>query len=239
MQETKRSFSFSFITLTYAPEHVPVTLKKFMTLDKTHVQKFMKRLRKRTDKRVTLKYYACGEYGSQFMRPHYHLILFNSNYEHVQDAWQLGSVYFGSVTSASIGYCLKYLNKQKKVPQHSNDDRLPEFQLVSKGLGANYLTPEMVEWHKNDINNRMYLTIDQGKKVSMPRYYKDKIYTPEERDLYVSYNHELQQQRMLTMELELLEKYNGDPYAVQAAREQVILDGYRKMYSKAEQGRFI
>lgn len=39
----------------------------------------------------------------------------------------------------------------------------------------------MVQWHKNDLLNRMYLTVADGKKVSMPRYYKDKIYNREER----------------------------------------------------------
>ena len=36
-------------------------------------------------------------------------------------------------------------------------------------------------WHKEDLLNRVYVNVDGNKKASMPRYYKDKIYTPEER----------------------------------------------------------
>jgi hypothetical protein len=35
----------------------------------------------------------------------------------------------------------------------------------------------MVDWHKSDLENRMYLTLEGGKKIAMPRYFKDKIYT--------------------------------------------------------------
>lgn len=40
----------------------------------------------------------------------------------------------------------------------------------------------MIKWHKDDLDNRMYMVIEGGKKISMPRYYKDKIYTEEERE---------------------------------------------------------
>lgn len=39
----------------------------------------------------------------------------------------------------------------------------------------------MIRWHKADLPNRMYVTVEDGKKVSMPRYYKNKIYHESER----------------------------------------------------------
>ena len=159
-----------FVTLTY--DKPPITKKNFMNLHKPHLQHFFKYLRKDKQK---IKYYACGEYGTQTMRPHYHLILFGTNPEMVEKNWHHGHVHFGSVTGASIGYTLKYMCKESKIPIHINDDRLPEFALMSKKLGSNYLTPEMIDWHKQDLKNRCYATID-GIKLSLPRYYKDKIY---------------------------------------------------------------
>ena len=44
-----------------------------LVLRKDHLQKFFKRLRKNTNKRF--KYFACGEYGGTYARPHYHMIL--------------------------------------------------------------------------------------------------------------------------------------------------------------------
>lgn len=44
----------------------------------------------------------------------------------------------------------------------------------------------MVKWHKADVANRMYVNVEGGKKVSMARYYKDKIYESWERKLAAS-----------------------------------------------------
>ena len=181
VQEDKQSLMSLFVTLTYAPEFVPNTKNKFMTLDKKHVQNFMKLLRYYSPSFPKIKYYAAGEYGSEGERPHYHIILFNANYEAVERAWSMGAIYFGTVTAASVGYSLKYISKKGKIPVHSRDDRLPEFALMSKGLGKNYLTEQMVRWHNEDLYNRMYLPFE-GKKLSMPRYYKEKLYTKEQRE---------------------------------------------------------
>ena len=60
-----------FVTLTYNTKYVPMSKNGFMTLDKSAVQLFMKRLRKNSSRK--LKYYAIGEYGGKRSRPHYHL----------------------------------------------------------------------------------------------------------------------------------------------------------------------
>lgn len=193
MQEDRHSLSSHFITLTYNNENVPITDKKYMSLSKRHIQLFMKRLRK--DNKNKIKYYLCGEYGSKTKRPHYHAIMFNVDIQTIQDNWAQGDIHIGQVSEASVGYTLKYMFKDSRVPEHNNDDRLPEFALMSKGLGIKYLTKEMVKWHKQDLLNRMHLTIADGKKVSMPRYYKSKIYTTEERgEIKAKYTKQYQEQ---------------------------------------------
>jgi hypothetical protein len=179
MKQEEISKNPLFVTLTYDPETVPHTKNGYKNLSKEDVQKFFKRLRKNSEHQI--KYYLCGEYGTERMRPHYHIILYNSNESKIHRAWSInghpiGSIHFGRVTGASIGYTLKYMSKEGKIPLHINDDRQPEFQLMSNGLGKNYLTENMIKWHKNDIENRMYIPMKEGKKIAMPRYYKDKIY---------------------------------------------------------------
>lgn len=181
MQQEKVSSSAYFITLTYDTKYVPITLSGFMSISKRDVQLFFKSLRKLND--TTLKYFAVGEYGGKTYRPHYHIILFNAKLNTIQLAWTNGSVHYGDVSGASIGYTLKYMSKQSKIPVDKNDDRVKEFGLMSKGLGANYLTDAMRAWHHADKNNRMYCNLTDGKKISMPRYYKSKIYTDEERKI--------------------------------------------------------
>lgn len=182
MQQEKVSNSAHFLTLTYDTKHVPITKAGFMSLKKKDLQDFFKRLRKKHAIDTQIKYYACGEYGGKTLRPHYHVIIFNASLETIQPAWSMGSVYYGTVNGASIGYTLKYMSKPQRIPLHRNDDRLPEFSLMSKGLGKNYLTPSMCKWHEADITNRTYLTTDQQQKITMPRYYKDRIYTEADRE---------------------------------------------------------
>lgn len=64
-----------FVTLTYNDCNLPRT-----GLDKKAVQNFMKRLRIRFERegfQTYIRYAACGEYGSNFGRPHYHVMFWN------------------------------------------------------------------------------------------------------------------------------------------------------------------
>lgn len=178
-EECKISETAYFVTLTYAPSHVKLTELGNKTLVKKDVQDFFKRLRKR-DKcsgAPTIKYYLCGEYGDSYKkRPHYHMIVFNvQDVDNIEKTWQKGIVHIGRVAPASIAYTLKYIDKQRRVPEWKGDDRLKEFSLMSKGLGASYLTRAKKNWHKADLT-RNYCVDEGGKKVPMPKYYKDRIY---------------------------------------------------------------
>lgn len=178
------SYSALFVTLTFSTQHVPITSKGFMTLDKREFQMFMKRLRKiayfnRKDG-PKISYYCVGEYGSHTYRPHFHAIIFNAYSSEIEEAWQKGDIFIGKVSGASIAYTLKYINKGKRIPMHQNDDRVPEFSLMSKKMGSNYLTPETLKYHRNDLS-KAYVTIEGGIKIAIPRYYRDQIYTEAER----------------------------------------------------------
>lgn len=187
MQEDKVSASAHFVTLTYDVEHVPISGNGFMTLDRSEFPRYMKRLRKLCCD-VKLKYYACGEYGSKNLRPHYHAIIFNvPDDELFFKAWSLdgvpfGSVHVGMVSGDSVAYTMKYIDKTSslgKFSKHSRDDRVPEFALMSKGLGSSYITESIKLYHKADLS-RNYLVKDGGFKIALPRYYRDRIFNEED-----------------------------------------------------------
>jgi hypothetical protein len=191
-QERKVSTTSYFVTLTYNNDNVPISENGFMTLDKPDVQKFMKRLRKRNQSKI--KYFAVGEYGSLRKRPHYHMIIFNvDDKDYIRQSWKLGTVDIGTVSTDSIAYTLKYLDKGKIIPQHSRDDRLKEFSLMSKGLGADFMTQAMVNFYQNDIS-RIYI-LSNGHKRSMPRYYRKKIFDAVQRDAQMQYINDLMEQQ--------------------------------------------
>lgn len=186
LQEEKQSEHAHFITLTYDTDHVPITNNHFMGLSKRDLQLFIKRLRKRGQ---FIKYYAVGEYGSVHKRPHYHLITFGLSdvrdyngelrSESLRKAWGLGDTHIGKVSSDSIAYTCKYINKPKSVPAHARDDRQPEFSLMSKGLGKNYLTPEVIKFHTEDLS-RNFVVVD-GHKRALPKYYRNKLLDEQQR----------------------------------------------------------
>ncbi len=195
MKEAELSSASFFVTLTYNNESVPRTPNNYKSINKRHCQLYFKRLRKSLPKGITIKYYLAAEYGSKTMRPHYHIILLffndskqNHDYESaIDNAWHLGDTWLGTTTSASTTYSLKYISKPSQIPLHQNDDRLKEFSLMSKRMGESYLTPQIIKWHKADLENRFYLPLIGGQKISMPEYFKQKIYTKIERNLIASY----------------------------------------------------
>lgn len=200
MQEEKCHFTAWFLTLTYSTSEVPITKNGFMSFPEKRardIQLFLKRLRKAHAPGHKIKYYVCAEYGTKKKRPHYHMILFGAAVEKIQPAWGLGEIYYGTVTGASIGYTLKYMCKPSFKPQHKRDDRVPEFSLMSKFIGINYVTENTKRWHKDRLLERFYVNIEGGIKASMPRYYRDKIYTREQLSEVVGYQKGVQERRIL------------------------------------------
>lgn len=174
MQEYKVCQSAFFVTLTYSDKFVPRC-----GVVKRHLQLYLKRLRKVAPR---LRYYAVGEYGSKTLRPHYHAILFNSTEAEIRKAWSLldkrknvrvpvGIVHVGKVTEASVSYVLKYVVQPDIRLDGCNDP----FAIMSRGygLGLNYLTDEMVKWHRE---NDYVFMCKYGQKMRLPRFYKDKIW---------------------------------------------------------------
>lgn len=186
-EELKNSSSACFVTLTYDDENIP-WVECGYTLNRMDFQKFMKRLRKHAGQ-TKLKYYACGEYGDQTERPHYHAIIFNLPRpfdRFLQKAWKYGHIHIGSVTEASIFYTTKYalkgLRRQKAI-EVDEFGREPQFQLMSNGLGASYIKESIIGYLRT--NGTKLLTLQGGVKKKLPRYYIDKMFKdPEEKMLW-------------------------------------------------------
>ena len=176
-QEAQVSSSASFLTLTYA--YQPISENGFPTLVKKDWQLFMKRLRKKCPL-YKLKFYACGEYGTQTFRPHYHAIVFNlphriiSKPQIITDLWGHGHTMITHSNDLTINYVSGYIMKDNIKPQTKWDDRQREFSLMSKGMGLSYLTPQMIKFYKD--RELTAIQKENGHFISMPRYYKEKIF---------------------------------------------------------------
>ncbi|QCQ84859.1 replication initiator protein [Blackfly microvirus SF02] len=147
-----------FITLTYADPHLPIDY----SVHTRDFQLFMKRLRKHAYPKL-VRFFACGEYGDQNLRPHYHALLFGFDFEHkvvfettgqghklylskdAQALWPFGMVTVGELSYQSASYTARYAMKKisgpmaethyvRQHPLHGFFCRVqPEFLLMSRG----------------------------------------------------------------------------------------------------------
>lgn len=228
-KEMEVSHTAYFLTLTYNNEFVPITKNGWMSLSNTKyikengktkqessdVQKYLKRLRIlqsqnenfTKDRLPKISYYCTAEYGTKSKRPHYHLIIFNVlNENHLDEAWtkdgkSMGLVHFGKVNEASIAYTLEYICESKNKEYVPRDDRVPEYSIMSKGLGSNYLSEAVKKFHQQNWKD-MYITIEDETKIALPKYYRDKIYKTlpelkEKQGLYIAKEVETQKFRDL------------------------------------------
>jgi len=153
----------SFVTLTYSEENLPID----RSLDKEELQGFFKRLRKKLHKR-RIKYFACGEYGETYGRPHYHAVLFGISAletDLVGTAWGKGQIQLSVFKAARARYCAGYLLKEV-------DSRVdlrglvPPFALMSKKMGKRFAVANMAR-----ILSGGTLTVN-GNPVALPRYFR-------------------------------------------------------------------
>lgn len=187
-QEAKVAETSAFLTLTYDNDNLNFTSCGLPTLSKRDHQLFIKRLRKRIEyyiprksERPKIRYYAVGEYGTRTSRPHMHSIMFDvpkfflDNPEIISLEWQKGHVRVDPCNEATIGYVCGYVMKSVIDGKDKEEEpRQREFSLMSKGMGLSYLTPNVIEYLKRKENP--YLVVPDGKKVLVPRYYKDKVF---------------------------------------------------------------
>ena len=145
-------------------------------------EKFLKRLRKKFSD-IKIRYYGCGEYGSLKGRPHFHIILFNFDFEDkyfykidkkgvklyrsgtLEKLWTFGFSTVGEVNSHTVKYCTKYLQKC------FFDKSMRGFSFMSKqdgGIGFQAF-----------LQSRVPLSSDKiyydGKYTHIPEYYLRKI----------------------------------------------------------------
>lgn len=206
-----------FVTLTYSDENQPDD----EGLHFRDVQLFLKRLRKRFP---GVRYYGCGEYGGQFGRPHWHIILFNltfndltlwkrSNADHslyrsatLEALWPYGYSSIGRVTFESAAYVARYIMK-KVTGDPANRayqvvsivtgeviNRRPEFNFMS--LKPGIAAKWWAKYH-NDVTSRDSV-IHDGTPSKPPRYY-DKLLKAADPELFAN----IHSKRILDMQSKL------------------------------------
>lgn len=194
MQEASLYRENCFITLTYDNEHLPEN----GSLDYEAPVLFMKRLRKKFGEKI--RSFGCAEYGELLSRPHYHLCIFNHDFEdkkhwktHAENKlyrseslerlWPYGHSSVGNLTFESAAYVARYVTKKisgKGSSSHYERARptgelyslLPERSIcVSRRPG---IGRSFYEKNSDHINAHDFVVL-RGQKMRPPKYY-DRIF---------------------------------------------------------------
>lgn len=187
----------SFLTLTYAPEHLPTD----NSIRKPVLQKFVQDLRNQ-HRGQALRFYGCGEYGSRTGRAHYHVVVFGTAFlkdrtfyctgkhghryyrsETLSKAWPYGNADISDVSYSSARYVAGYVTKKisgdiaaehyyRPSPVDGEFYSVePEFSLMSlhPGLGASFFKA-----FKSDIFPADECIVN-GRAHKVPRFYDNQL----------------------------------------------------------------
>lgn len=205
----------SFITLTYDSDHIP----EDWSVDVEEWKRFAKRLRKRAPvccakdpwrgKRAesgcgrdgkSFRFFHCGEYGDQNLRPHYHALLFGLDFssdrvvhrrtrhgplyrsDTLDAAWGRGFALIGDVCFETAAYVSRYVLKKRTGVEADVYERCdpetgevwkvkPEYSSMSRRPG---LGQKWFEKFGRDVFPSDEV-VHMGRKFRPPRFYDEQL----------------------------------------------------------------
>lgn len=150
------------------------------------VRLFLERWRKKYKKSV--RHWLVTELGGGHTEHlHLHGIIWTDNPEDIEKIWQYGYVWRGYVkngqienyvSARTVNYIIKYVSKM--------DEKHPNYKpviLTSAGIGRGFIERNCHRHNKfNGKRTAEYYRTSTGHKISLPIYYRNKIYSERERE---------------------------------------------------------
>lgn len=178
-----------FLTLTFDSEQLEKLVNELNGTEtnvndaaQLAVRRFLERWRKKYKKSV--RHWLVTELGHEGTeRIHLHGIIFDNQphtNEEFAEIWKYGWTYTGDYCNErTINYIVKYITKI------DIDHKTYKADIYcSAGLGACYLENAMI-LKKHEFcgtDTKQYYTLPNGQKVALPKYYRNKLWTEEQRD---------------------------------------------------------
>lgn len=173
-----------FLTLTY---NTAQSEQRQTDLVPKDFVDFMKRMREKISP-VKVRFFHCGEYGTEGGRPHHHVIIFGYDFAEdrklftlsnglpiyrsltLEKLWPFGFSSIGDVTFESCAYVARYIMKKQtgKDAEDYYKGKHPEYVTMSRrpGIGKGFY-----DLYGDSLYARDQLVIRDGLKVRPPRYF--------------------------------------------------------------------
>lgn len=186
-EEIRHNKTGIFVTLTFSNESIAEInsgIKGLTGYERDNeiaikgVRRFLERWRKKYKKSV--KHWLVTELGHNGTENiHMHGIIWTDNKEDIEKIWKYGYTWNGEyVNERTINYITKYINK---IDQEHKEYK-PKI-LTSAGIGKGYMNRIDAELNKYKEKKTVETYKNrQGYKIALPIYYRNKIYTEEEKE---------------------------------------------------------
>ena len=198
-EEYKENNKAEFVTLSFSPEGIrkleeEIIEKKYKGIEGEEIdvnllasyaiRMYTERWRKKY--KTAQRHWIITELGHKNSeRIHLHGIIWNTTdtpgdefKKDIEEKWQYGTVYIGKyVNEKTINYITKYITKLDTYHKGYKQKII-----TSKGIGKAYINSEQAKrnQYRGEETNTTYKT-ENGYIIELPRYYKDKIYTEEQK----------------------------------------------------------
>lgn len=181
-----------FVTLTFNPETYKELINKTKLIGyeadnyvcAIAMRRFNERYRKKYNKAI--RHWAITELGGgRYEHVHIHAIMWhNGPSEEIEQIWnaekvKYGYVYIGKVYEGiTANYIVKYMTKVDPLHKAYTPKRLS-----SNGIGKGYINSLSAQKNKfnGEKTDENYI-LPTGHKIPLPKYYRNKIYTEEEKE---------------------------------------------------------
>ncbi|AXH75664.1 MAG: replication initiator protein [Microviridae sp.] len=197
LEDIKHNKNGKFVTLTLSNEEINKLVKeadiketgyeKDNKIAKVAVRRFLERWRKKYKKSV--RHWLVTELGHKGTENiHLHGIIWtNEKFETIEKIWNYGWIYpryesersINFVNEKTVNYIIKYVSKMDEKHKYYKSK-----VLCSAGIGRDYTTKG--DYKNNKFNyektEETYRT-RTGHKIAMPKYWRNKLYTDEEREI--------------------------------------------------------
>lgn len=255
IHEAQMSNGGVFLTLTVSDKSLPVTFPNG-SLRYEPFQLFMKRLRKGTSKYkmerlgdvANIRFFMCGEYGEQFGRPHYHVILFGFTFpssfvqrytesgqplydspflqelRYVDGQEVFGEVSnFAPVTPYDVSYTCGYVEKKLYTSRdkYIKDGKAPEFVNMSRrpGIGAAWLKKYYGDCWKFYSDTLIDESCWAGNwNVPVPRFY---------------FNHAQIKCLLSTEKFDIIRSFRRDRASAESSTPEALVESLKRSHAKA------
>jgi len=197
LEEVRNNKTGKFVTMTFSNESIKELTEEIKGLEGYNldnqiatlaVRRFLERYRKKYKK--SIRHWLVTELGHNGTENiHLHGILFtDTDLKEIEKIWKYGFMWKGYedrsgqttnyVGEKTVNYITKYINKV--------DEKHKEYKskvLCSPGIGSAYMERPDSKLHtfKNKETIETYRT-RSGHKMALPKYYRNKIYSDEERE---------------------------------------------------------